>query len=193
MEQAFGITSLSETGFVTANCCKEIDALVLCTGYRYDFGFLSDSCEVDTDQERVTPLYKHVVHIALPTLSFIGIPKVICPFPMFDCQVQFVLATQDGRFELPSKQDMRLDAHRDFVKRHEAGLPDRHAHHMGPRQWEYNDDLADLAHFPRIPEVVRKLYDYVHAYRVSDLPGYKKRNFEIVGPEEFREISPARI
>lgn len=189
MEQKQGISSLTATGFVAEDGTHtEIDALMMCTGYKYDFPFLSPTCSVSTKDERVMPLYKHLIHIEWPKLSFIGIPKVICPFPLFDCQVQFFLGTLDGAMELPKKEDMYLDLEKDLEKRTQLGLPVRHSHHMGALQWEYNDVLASLAHFPPIPEVVRKIYDHVHVYRVTDLPGYKRRNIEITGPDSFRDI-----
>ena len=191
VEEKFGIASLTETGCITEDGTQtEIDVLMLCTGYKYEFPFLSSPCAVSTKDERVMPLYKHVVHIEWPTLFFVGIPKAICPFPLFDCQVQFALGTKDGRMELPSKEEMYMDTKQDFENRRGSGFPVRHAHHMAARQWDYNDDLAALAHFTPIPKVVRKIYDHVHSYRVTDLPGYKNRNIKITGPDSFEDVQP---
>ena len=183
-----GIKSLTEKGFIGEDeKFTEIDVLLLCTGYKYDFPFLTPECSVSTDDERVVPLYKHIIHIDWPTLSFIGIPKVICPFPLFDCQIQFVLAVENGRMKLPTQEEMYYDMQKDFERRLENGFPVRHAHHMGKLQWGYNDELAKLADFAPIPRVVGKLYDHVHHFRVTDLPGYKRKNFEIIDTENFRE------
>ena len=183
-----GIKSLTEKGFIGEDGkFTEIDVLLLCTGYKYDFPFLTSECSVSTDDERVVPLYKHIIHIDWPTLSFIGIPKVICPFPLFDCQIQFVLAVENGRMKLPTQEEMYCDMQKDFERRLENGFPVRHAHHMGKLQWGYNDELAKLADFAPIPRVVGKLYDHVHHFRVTDLPGYKRKNFEIIDTENFRE------
>ena len=59
---------------------------------------------------------------------------------------------------------------------------------MGKLQWAYNDDLAELAGFECIPRVVQKLYDFVHEYRVQELPYYKKREFRLVDGNEFVEV-----
>ena len=164
------------------------DVLMLCTGYRYFFPFLTESCDISIEDERVTPLYKHIIHTKFPSLSFIGICKVICPFPQFDQQVKFVLSTLDGTLELPSQQEMELDIQEDFQRLLREGLPPHYAHTMGPRQWDYNDSLSKLGHFEPIPRAVQILYDEVHRMRVKNLPTYKKRQYEITGPYSFREI-----
>lgn len=166
----------------------EIDVLLLCTGYHYHFPFLSEDCQVQISDKRLTPLYKHLIHIDHPTMAFVGIPKTICPFPQFDVQVQFFLSSLSGRFRLPSKADMLSDTERDFQRRLSEGLPPRYAHVLGPRQWEYNDELAQLADIELIPRVVQKLYDYVHETRVKDIVHYKNRNYKLVDSEDFQVL-----
>ena len=65
------------------------DTLILCTGYRYAFPFLSDDCrpEILNDGSVVDSLYLHLIHAKFPTMSFVGIPMKVCPFPLFDRQV----------------------------------------------------------------------------------------------------------
>ena len=77
----------------------------------------------------------------------------------------------------------------DFQGRLSQGLPQRYAHQMGPRQWRYNDELADLANIDRIPHVVEVLYDGVHEMRVKDIARYKRINYELIDSETYREIS----
>lgn len=170
-----------------------IDAILFCTGYRYTFPFLSPDCGLSVDQEeRVTPLWKHVIHPNLPSLSIIGVPKKICPFPLFDCQVQLVLRTLAGDVTLPTSSTMLADEQEEFAERLQSGMPERYAHNMGPRQWSYNDDLAHIGRFKPIPPVVSKLYSYVHECRATDLPNYKRRQFELTGHDTFTDIE-ARV
>lgn len=166
----------------------ELDVLLLCTGYHYHFPFLSSDCQVQISDERISPLYKHLVHIDHPTMAFVGIPKTICPFPQFDVQVRFFVSSLCGQFTLPSREEMISDTERDFQRRLSEGLPPRYAHVLGPWQWGYNDELAELAHIQLIPRVVQKLYDYVHETRVSDIARYKDRNYEITSEEDFKAV-----
>nr|GMD65089.1 flavin-containing monooxygenase FMO GS-OX5-like isoform X1 [Ipomoea batatas] len=51
------------------------DAIIHCTGFKYEFPFLNTNGVVNVDDNRVGPLYKHVFPPELaPRLSFIGIP-----------------------------------------------------------------------------------------------------------------------
>ena len=189
VSQQVGIEQITEDSVIFLNGEeRKIDTLMLCTGYRYRFPFLSESCDIHIEDERVTPLYKHIIHTKFPMVSFIGICKTICPFPQFDQQVRFVLRSLDGSMVLPSQQEMDHEIQEDFEKRLREGLPRRHAHTMGTRQWEYNDSLAKQGKFEPIPRAVQTLYDEVHNMRVKNLPTYKKRLYELTGPDSFREI-----
>lgn len=159
------------------------DCLLFCTGYHFTFPFLTDNCHVTIDDERVTPLYKHLIHTEFPTLSFIGICKTICPFPQFHVQVLLVLAVLEGACKLPTREEMDVDTAADLKRRLAEGLPYRHAHTMGPRQWVYNDEIARLAGCPVIPKHVQTLYDKVHETRAVNLVGYKAINFQLVDGE----------
>ena len=189
VEQKPGICSINGSTVTLNNGDKiSVDCLLFCTGYHFSFPFLTDSCQVHIEEERVTPLYKHIIHTEFPTLSFIGICKTICPFPQFHVQVQLVLAVLEGSCQLPSKEEMDADTEADFQKRLSEGLPRRHAHTMAGRQWAYNDEIARMAGCECIQNVVKNLYDAVHEIRAVNLVGYKQKNFELIDGEK---CSPA--
>lgn len=64
------------------------DVLMFCTGYKFKYPFL-DAAQLDLDiqDHLVSPLYLFMMPPAFPSLFFIGICKIICPFPHFNCQV----------------------------------------------------------------------------------------------------------
>lgn len=159
------------------------DSLLLCTGYQFDFPFLTPRCKVHIEDERITPLYKHILHTEFPTLSFIGITKIICPFQQFNVQLQFALSVLDGSLPLPTKEEMDADTERDYQKRLAEGLPHRYAHYMGTRQWEYSDEVAKMAGCPPISKAVRTLFDDIHASRIKNLMGYKESNYALADYE----------
>ena len=88
---------------------------------------------------------------------------------------------------MPTQKEMEADTQTDFERRLAEGLPVRHAHTMGGRQWQYNDEIADLAGCQRIPRHVRELYDQVHTTRAVNLTGYKKINFQLVDGQYVAE------
>lgn len=66
---------------------EDVDAFVLCTGYKYSFPFLHENCDVRVDENHVTPLYRHLVNIEHPTMCIVGVPTTVVPFPLFHMQV----------------------------------------------------------------------------------------------------------
>lgn len=183
-----GIKCLSSDGVVYNNDeTEKVDVLLLCTGYKYDFPFLDDVCKVDIMDERVTPLYKHLIHAKFPSLSLVGVCKKICPFPQFDNQVKFVVSVLDKSQILPSCDEMLADIEADYSERLEKGMPARYAHTMGASQWAYNDNLADLGNFEHIPKVWEDLYMEVHKQRTANLMTYKEREYTIIDNSTFRE------
>ncbi|XP_060591474.1 uncharacterized protein LOC132746370 [Ruditapes philippinarum] len=190
MSQQSGIERLTKDSVIFKNGAEEkVDAIMLCTGYRYSFPFLDDVCNINIEDERVTPLYKHIISANYPSLAFIGVCKKVCPFPQFDCQVKFVLSTIDGSQKLPSKEEMMVDKEEEFRRRLDEGMPPRYAHTMGTRQWPYNDSLAEMGKFEPIPKVVQNLYDEVHCMRVKNLPTYKDRQYRITDETTFEELT----
>ncbi len=71
---------------------EEFDCIILCTGYCYDFPFLSGGVLSDANRNEETkelestapliemgkgcvkPLYRHLIHARFPSLAFVGIP-----------------------------------------------------------------------------------------------------------------------
>lgn len=64
------------------------DVLMFCTGYNFKYPFL-DAAQLglDIQDHLVSPMYLFMMPPAFPSLFFIGICKIICPFPHFNCQV----------------------------------------------------------------------------------------------------------
>ena len=85
-----------------------IDAIIFCTGYLYSYPFLSAIHPpfIGTG-ERVQHLYQHIFSIDHPSLAFVGIPKQILPFPIFEAQAAMIARVWSGRVELPSAGVMR--------------------------------------------------------------------------------------
>ena len=82
------VLHLTANGVVFADNSEETYTVIFyCTGYKYQFPFLSVDCGVQCDNNYVRPLYKHCLSINRPTLGFIGLPFYVCATQMFDLQV----------------------------------------------------------------------------------------------------------
>ncbi|EFA05901.1 senecionine N-oxygenase [Tribolium castaneum] len=159
---------------------EEIDDVVFCTGYNYNFPFLSTNCGVKITDNYVHPLYKQIISIENPTLAFLGIPFKVCPFPLFDIQVRFFLATLTGHFKLPKKEDMLQELVEE--EKRKSGLPRPKYHELGKAQGSYFNDLSETAKIKMVPQVVQKLYVRVMMNR------NRNNCFEIIDDDNFVQI-----
>ncbi|XP_038064684.1 flavin-containing monooxygenase FMO GS-OX-like 4 [Patiria miniata] len=187
LQQVPGIKSVRE-GRVEFTDGRSVaaDALILCTGYLYDFPFLTPECEVSVDRKRVTPLYKHVIHTKFPSLSFIGLVWRICPFLLMSCQVRFVMAALEGTMILPSKEEMDADTQRDYDYRcKELNMPHHYAHKLGDMQWEYCKELVRLANDVDAEDATKPIFEELYLdcsyWRSQDPLNYKTRTYELPG------------
>lgn len=90
---------------------KQVDAIILCTGYLHHFPFLPDSLRLKTDN-RLWPLnlYQGVVWEDNPKMFYLGMQDQWYTFNMFDAQAWFVRDVIYGRIELPSAEEMKRDS-----------------------------------------------------------------------------------
>ena len=137
----------------------EMDAIIFCTGYKKHLPFLSPECRVKIEQERISPLYKHVIHTEYPSLAFIGYNQLVMFFSHSEIQIKFLLAAWEGRYKLPSTDEMNEDTHRDFDFRKSRGMSISKAHHMGFLLKSYQDELAKLGGFEPLSRHHYKMFE----------------------------------
>ncbi|CAD5110826.1 DgyrCDS189 [Dimorphilus gyrociliatus] len=167
----------------------EVDSIVFCTGYRYNFPFLEENVKLRITNERLYPLYKHLVDARNPNIIYLGITKTVLPFPHFHIQASFAAAVFTNQITLPCEDDMLADIENDYKWRtEELGFSEKRAHYLHQLQWAYNDDLCELASIPRLPSSVSNLYLGVHQARTQDLQHYKEKNYRIVDEHTFVEV-----
>lgn len=166
---------------------SEFTVVIYCTGYRYNFPFLSVDCGVSTEEHYVKPLYMHCLSINRPTLGFIGLSNLICPNQMFDLQIQFCLAFMTGRKKVPSKEQMLAEYSADMELRWQRGLTKKKAHYMGDGvQDEYYRSLAEKSGTKPIKACIAKMHTQSLLNRKEDFEGFRKVKFEIIDDENFK-------
>lgn len=167
----------------------EVDAIIMCTGYLYDFPFMDDEIKARNTNERLYPLYKHIVDARYPSIMYLGVTKTVLPFPHFNIQAKYIAAILTNQIELPSEEEMIADIERDYKwRREELGLPESKAHYLQFHQWDYNNDLCERASCPFLPTSVSNLYMGVHQTRLEDLRNYKTKNYRIIDEHRFVEV-----
>ncbi|KAJ9173421.1 hypothetical protein P3X46_016557 [Hevea brasiliensis] len=121
------------------------DIILQCTGYKYHFPFLETNGIVTVDDNRVGPLYKHVFPPSLaPFLSFVGIPRKIFPFAMFELQSKWIAGVLSGRIDLPSKEEMMEDVEAFYLQLEASNVPKSYTHNMGDSGLELSNWLGAL-------------------------------------------------
>ncbi len=154
----------------------EIDAVVLCTGYRYAFEFLDPATRViDVIDNDVRPLWLTLIAARLPSLAFVGLPFMVVPFAMFERQAAFFSAVLGGRVPLPTTSE-RLRASAVEARQLDArDVAPRHRLRMGDRQVAYCNDLAKRCQYPELPPWFASLHEAVRELRRAHPDDYRDR------------------
>lgn len=89
---------------------KDVDAIILCTGYKHYFPFLPDDLRLKTANVLATAdLYKGVVFNPNPKMFYLGMQDQWYTFNMFDAQAWYVRDIILGRIDLPDAATMAAD------------------------------------------------------------------------------------
>ena len=192
-----GIVSLdpatSGVRFEDGTVVEGVDVVMYATGYHYTFPFLDTedgrggstggpeggtggpkgAMTVSTEDNCVSPLYEHVFPPALaPSLSFVGLPWKVVPFPQFELQSRWIARVLSGAAAdvasdvasdvawggLPSRPSMALAAATFEASLATNAIPRRHAHQMGESQFAYNDSLSAKCGEPPLPAWRAEMY-----------------------------------
>jgi trimethylamine monooxygenase len=103
---------------------RDVDAVILCTGYKHHFPFLPDSLRLKTANRLATAdLYKGVAYVNEPDLFYIGMQDQWFTFNMFDAQAWWIRDAIMGRIEMPNTVAMKADI-ADRIAREDAGADD---------------------------------------------------------------------
>jgi len=157
---------------------KEVDAVVLCTGYLHHFPFLAEDLRLKTTN-RLWPLdlYKGVLWENNPKLSFIGMQDQFYTFNMFDAQAWFVRDQILGRIKLPKRDAMKKNSAK-WRKREET-LED--AEQMIWFQGDYVKELIAATDYPSFDiETVNKTFmDWEH-HKAENIMGFRNNAYRSI-------------
>ena len=154
---------------------KEIDAIVLCTGYLHHFPFLEDSLRLKTRNRLYPPnLYKGVFWWGNPKLMFIGMQDQYYTFNMFDAQAWYARDAVLGRIVLPSITDQATDMLKWTAAEEQLGDPFQAIDF----QTEYVRDLLGPTDYPRLDvDQCAKLFKEWEHHKVEGILTYRDRSY----------------
>ncbi len=134
-----------KTAYFKDGSSKQVDAIILCTGYLHHFPFMENSLCLRTDNRMWTPgLYQGVIWQDNPKLIYLGMQDQFYTFNMFDAQAWYARDVIMGRIELPAKADMQK--HSDAWEAREQTLVSNED--MIWFQGDYTQALIDLTDYP---------------------------------------------
>lgn len=164
-----------------------VDSIVFCTGYLYDLPFLDKSCGVQIKENRISPLYKQVFNINSPSMAFIGVPSIVCPFQMFTMQAEWITNVFEGKTILPEKATMLQDSNAEFQQSREAGIPVKYFHRLDKgTNLDYFKTIVNYGNVKPLSTVVEKMFIKVKEERETNLLNYRDREYVVINDREFQ-------
>ena len=96
---------------------KDVDAIILATGYNFAFPFLDES--MIEFKHNSPSMYKHMFRVEEnPSIAFIGcLQPVGCMFPVAELQARLATKVFKGSIKLPPIKDMEQDIAKDFARK----------------------------------------------------------------------------
>jgi trimethylamine monooxygenase len=161
----------NKTAYFKDSSSKEVDAIILCTGYLHHFPFLPDDLRLKTTN-RLWPLglYKGVVWEDNPRLFYVGMQDQFYTFNMFDAQAWYARDVILGRIKLPKLDAMRKNS-KAWRKREEKL---ENAEQMIWFQGDYVKELIAATDYPSFDvEAVNKTFMEWEHHKMENIMGFR--------------------
>lgn len=154
---------------------KDVDALILCTGYQHHFPFLPDELRLKTANRLWSDsLYKGVVYDRNPQLFYIGMQDQFYTFNMFDVQAWWARDVMMGRIELPPEEELKANFAR--WRAREETLAD--AEQMIWFQGDYVKELLAETDYPAFDiEGTNKTFMEWEHHKAEDIMGFRNNAY----------------
>ncbi len=159
---------------------KEVDAIILCTGYKHFFNFLPDDLRLKTANRLATAdLYKGVVYVHNPKMFYLGMQDQWFTFNMFDAQAWWVRDAIMGKIDLSkvSKDEMLADV-KEREEREEADDDTKYAIRY---QADYVKELVAETDYPSfdIDGACEAFFEW-KKHKSKDIMGFRNNSYKSV-------------
>ena len=124
---------------------KDVDAVILCTGYKHHFPFMPDELRLRTPNVLASDdLYKGVAYVHNPNVFYLGMQDQWFTFNMFDAQAWWARDVMLGRIDIPDAAARAADV--EARKAGEAAIEDDYG--CIDYQGDYTQELIDETDYP---------------------------------------------
>lgn len=152
---------------------KDLDAIILCTGYLHHFPFMDDELRLITTNRMWAPnLYQGVAFEPNPKVMYLGMQDQFYTFNMFDAQAWWARDVILGKIAVPSLAEMQ--AHSEQWLAREAKLETDED--MIRFQGDYTQQLIDQTDYPSfdIEGVNQAFLEWEH-HKHEDIMGFRNK------------------
>ncbi len=157
---------------------RDVDAIILCTGYKHHFPFLPDALRLKTSN-RLWPLnlYEGVVFTPNPKLFYLGMQDLWYSFNMFDAQAWLTRDIIMDRIALPSRADM--EAANDLWREKEVAI--RTDEQAFEYQGDYIKRLIAQTDYPDLDvDNINRIFLQWKKDKKADIMGYRDKCYRSV-------------
>ncbi|SMD07988.1 NAD(P)-binding domain-containing protein [Primorskyibacter flagellatus] len=110
-----------KTAYFKDGTSRDVDAIILCTGYKHFFNYLPDDLRLKTANRLASSdLYKGVVFVKNTKMFYIGMQDQWFTFNMFDAQAWWVRDAIMGKLQVPTDMKTLTDDVKERMEREEA-------------------------------------------------------------------------
>ncbi|TPE51729.1 NAD(P)-binding domain-containing protein [Amaricoccus solimangrovi] len=158
---------------------KDVDAIILCTGYKHYFPFLPDDLRLKTaNRLAAADLYKGVVWVHNPKLFYLGMQDQWFTFNMFDAQAWYVRDIIMDRIEVPADKQALMADVREREEREDAGETQKYAIKY---QGDYVKELIAETDYPSfdVDGACEAFYEW-KAHKAEDIMGFRNHSYRSV-------------
>lgn len=168
-----------KTAFFKDGSSREVDAIILCTGYKHFFNFLPNELRLKTDNRlAAADLYKGVVWAHNPKMFYLGMQDQWFTFNMFDAQAWWVRDAIMGRIEIPSDKAELLADVQERETREEASDDTKYAIKY---QGDYVQELIDETDYPSfdVDGACDAFYEW-KKHKMENIMGFRNNSYKSV-------------
>ncbi|MEM8752081.1 MAG: NAD(P)/FAD-dependent oxidoreductase [Pseudomonadota bacterium] len=157
---------------------KDVDAIILCTGYKHHFPFLPDDLRLKTPNVLASnDLYKGVAYVPNPKVFYLGMQDQWFTFNMFDAQAWWARDVMMGEIKLPGAKAMKADVEK--RQKEEAAIEDDYG--CIDYQGAYTKELIDETDYPSfdIEGACKAFYEW-KKHKKADIMTFRNNAYKSV-------------
>ncbi|CAG4986717.1 unnamed protein product [Colias eurytheme] len=179
------IEEFNEKGALFADgTYEDVDAVIYCTGYLFDYSFCDESTDLTLRPKTVTPLHKYMVNINQPTMIIVGLVEKACLVTALEAQARYTAALIKGKFSLPSKEEMMKEWQMRADKCLEKGRSFNYLHFLAESEDEYYEELSKESGIERVPPVMFKIRN-ADMLSKANLYTYRNYSYRVIDNNTF--------